>query len=467
MQSLVSSSWSTTPRMLGTVRDRPSATPYMNELAGLPTELLLSTTDFLPVDDWICLSLCNRRLFAIYHRRYNSTKLSREMRLSVLGRLERDRPQYFICYTCLILHKYDGSEFFGLSGPSTHQSCPLPCFSDIPVGLTLRREYDYPFRVLRTFQFLDIQLVMRRFYLGDPFGTSIEALSYTQVRVQPEISPCPEITSIFSTDAQICSEQPALYFRIQQVMVAPISKSQLLLYISSDTYDLGPQQDMFICMHMQFHREDKAVNPVVLAYHNGEKNPGSNFNCHYCNTDARIEIREHGSYVALILTTWINLGSGLTPDDRRWKIHSHGNLLMRCNSTELKDTPRVSFENASPLSLEALLLRNLSYIKDKRYRQIMQPLSRHHWNGRGVWYLPSIPSSPSSSSIPSSPSSPSIPSSPSSPSIPSSPSSSSIPSIPSSPSIPSLPSSPSLPSEPEEISSRASCWSQLLWFLPT
>ncbi|CAG8004134.1 unnamed protein product [Penicillium salamii] len=422
MQSLISSGWSTTPRMLGTVRDRPSATPYINELAGLPVELLLSTTDFLSVDDWICLSLCNRRLFAIYHRRYNSTQLSREMRLSVLGRLERDRPQYFICYICLILHKDDDSEFFGLSGPFTHQSCPLPCFPNVPIGLKLRRESDYGFGSLRKFQFLDIQLAMRRFYLGDPFGISTEALSYTQVKVQSETSPCPEITSIFSTDAQICSEQPALYFRIQHVMVAPSNKSRLLLYVSGSPYERGPQRGMFICTHMQFDGWDEVMNPVVLAYHSGEKNPSPNLNCHYCNTDARIEIREHGSYVALILTTWINLGSGLTPDDRRWKIHSHDGFLMKCNSTELKESPRVSFENASPLSLEALLLRNLSYIKDQRYRQIMQPLSRHHWEGRGVWYLPSIPSSPSS---------------------------------------------PSLPSEPEEISSRASCWRQLLWFLPT
>lgn len=394
MQSHISSSWSTTPRMLGTVRDRSSATPYMNELAGLPIELLLSTTDFLPVDDWICLSLCNRRLFSIYHRRYKSTELSREMRLSVLGRLERDQPQYFICYTCLILHKYDGSEFFGLSGPFTHQSCPLPCFPDIPIGfklpdvpveLKLRRESIHFFKVLRTFQFLDIQLVMRRFYLGDQFGTSIEALSYTQVRAHPEDPTCSGITSIYSTDAQICSEQPALYFRTQHVMVAPSSKSQLLLYISDNFCHMGPQRGMYICPHMQFDYQDEAVNPVVLAYHNGEKNPGSNFNCRYCNTDARIEIRELGSYVALILTTWINLGSGLTPDDRRWKIHSHDGFLMKCNSTELKDSPRVLFENASPLPLEALLLRNLSYIKDQRYRQIMHPLSQHHWRGQGVW----------------------------------------------------------------------------------
>ncbi|CAG8924129.1 unnamed protein product [Penicillium salamii] len=396
MQSLISSGWSTTLRMLETVRGRPSATPYTNELDNLPVELLLSTTDFLSVDDWICLSLCNRRLFAIYHRRYNSTQLPREIKLSVLGRLERDRPEYFICYTCLILHKDDGSEFLGLNpNPFTLQSCPLPCSPKVRIGLLLRN-----FDCARDFQFLEIQLAMRRFYLGDPFGTSSEALSYTQVTVRSEIS---NITSIFSTDAQICSEQLALYFRIQHVMVVPSNEWRLLLepFCSS----IFAHMKSFPCQHMESHRWDpsyrwdQVMNPVRLAYLSGEKNPSSDLSCHYCNTDARIEIREHGSCVALILTSWINLGSGLTPDDRRWKIHSHDGFAMKFKPTELKESPRISFENASPLSLEALLLRNLSYIKDQRYRQIMQPLKlQYYWEDWGIWYLPGIPSSPSSPS---------------------------------------------------------------------
>ncbi|CAG7974369.1 unnamed protein product [Penicillium salamii] len=389
MQSLISSGWSATPRMLGTVRDRPSATPYTNKLAGLPVELLLSTTDFLSVDDWICLSLCNRRLFAIYHRRYNSTQLPKEMKLSVLGRLERDLPQYFVCYDCLILHKDDGSGFLGLSDPFTQQSCPLPCYPNSPIRLILQSSCG--FDSLRKFKFLDIQQVMRRFYLGDPFGTSTEALSYTQVKVRHAR---PDMTSIFSTDAQICSEQPALYFRIQHAIVVPGKEWRLLLQIVSS---------MVICTHMKHSCE--VMIPVRLAYRSGGKNSSSDFNCHYCNTDAHIEFRKHVSWVALILTTWINLGSGLTPDDRRWKIHTHRGTHFRCDSTELKDSPRVFFENASPFSLEALLLRNLSYIQDQRYRQIMQPVppDPRDFGGFDAWYLPSIPSSPSSPDLPSEP----------------------------------------------------------------
>ncbi|KAJ5503577.1 hypothetical protein N7463_006451 [Penicillium fimorum] len=48
---------------------RLSEIPKQNTLADLPIELLLSIADFLLLVDVICLSLCNRRLFATFHLR--------------------------------------------------------------------------------------------------------------------------------------------------------------------------------------------------------------------------------------------------------------------------------------------------------------------------------------------------------------------------------------------------------------
>ncbi|KGO71307.1 hypothetical protein PITC_062720 [Penicillium italicum] len=57
-------------------RTPPSEIPKMNTLAGLPVELLLSITDFLPLDDRICISLYSRRLIAIFNHRTNLARLS-------------------------------------------------------------------------------------------------------------------------------------------------------------------------------------------------------------------------------------------------------------------------------------------------------------------------------------------------------------------------------------------------------
>lgn len=191
----------------------PSEIPKLNTLTGLPIELLLSITDFLPLDDWICISLCSRRLFAIFNHRVNSARPSGKDKLPVLRRLERDLPKYFICHVCHILHKFDGSECFGLSGSVLElKNCPLRCLPRWRKEreLELRGQARLWFHVRHRIFFLHLQLAMRRFYHGEQFGISTEALSYTQARTHPEESSCPEITSLFSTDAQICPETPGL-----------------------------------------------------------------------------------------------------------------------------------------------------------------------------------------------------------------------------------------------------------------
>lgn len=98
--------------------------PKQNTFAGLLVELLLLIADFLPWEDVSCLSLCNRRLFAIFHPQNRSVQPSGREKVSFLIRLERDLlPTYFICHVCNLLHKYDASLDLAVVDPV----CPLPC----------------------------------------------------------------------------------------------------------------------------------------------------------------------------------------------------------------------------------------------------------------------------------------------------------------------------------------------------
>lgn len=97
----------------------------MTTLSGLPPELLLSISDYLPLVDRICLSLCNWRLLELTRRQ---TKwLSSQDKFVVLTRLENDLPEYFACAICNLLHRYDGSESFGLSGLPDKRTSQPPC----------------------------------------------------------------------------------------------------------------------------------------------------------------------------------------------------------------------------------------------------------------------------------------------------------------------------------------------------
>lgn len=108
----------------------------------------------------------------------------------------------------------------------------------------------------------------------------------------------------------------------------------------------------------------------------------------HCHTDFRIEMCEYGTELALIITTWFNLGDGLSPDDPRWKRHAglayplHTSKVGR-SPWNVKNTPRVFFENASPRSLAALRDCNLSYLKNERYKKVMYKTGLE-----GLWYTP-------------------------------------------------------------------------------
>jgi hypothetical protein len=83
MQSLLDICSPVVSRLRGR-RTPPSEIPKLNTLAGLPVELLLSITDFLPLDDWICISLRSRRFFAIFNHRTNSARPSGKDKLPLL-----------------------------------------------------------------------------------------------------------------------------------------------------------------------------------------------------------------------------------------------------------------------------------------------------------------------------------------------------------------------------------------------
>jgi hypothetical protein len=133
---------------------------------------------------------------------------------------------------------------------------------------------------------------------------------------------------------------------------------------------------MSICPHIVYLQRDELLDAVVFAYLDGEKNPCSTRTFDQCNTDFRIEVCEYGSYLALVLTKWIDLGPGLTPDDPQWKVHCREDRAVTLDPKDRAGSPRVSFENASPQSLGELLSRNLSYLKDQRYREVMHQLSQ-------------------------------------------------------------------------------------------
>lgn len=207
---------------------------------------------------------------------------------------------------------------------------------------------------------------MRRFHYGPKSGISADSLSYTQVRQHPIKSAHPDTISLFSIEAQICPEPLGLYVRMQDIV---LFRTRDELIYAPNHRALDP---LIIC---DDHRLLGIIRPLVQLLHREEKVPFAD-TCQICNTDYQIEISEFDSKIALIITRWVNLGRGLTPDHPMWKIHAcfpaggHG-LLDRGDPEHFLQSPRICFEDMATQSIDDLRSRNLSYLRDQQYKRVM------------------------------------------------------------------------------------------------
>ncbi|CAG8908261.1 unnamed protein product [Penicillium egyptiacum] len=346
--------------------------PKPNTLNGLPVELILLISDLLSPEDILCLSMCDHRLFGALSRKRNFLPLVASDKLPFLHRIERDLPGYFVCHCCFLLHEFDGSERFAMSGIRLEWRSRLPCVSGWKwetVGLEMRI-HNLMLHTDYRLYFLQLQLVMRRFYCGDQFGLSTESLHHTQVIEKAEE------TILFSIEARICLEQIGLCLRIQDIMLVEDRKLDLVAPKKS----ILPPLFFWICGHLSHLKLLVLVQSMLSTYVPGNSTLLLRSSCDKCKTDFDLELREDGDDLALILTRWINLGPGLSPNDPQWKAHSRTLGYMEPDTVELDMavSPRVSFETACDISKETLRSRNLSYLKVKRYKELMRQIRGYH-----------------------------------------------------------------------------------------
>lgn len=365
--------------------------PKQTMLAGLPSELLLLVAEFLFWEDVACMSLCNRRLYATFCLWINSMPRSRNGKLYLLTRLERDLPCYFTCYVCHILHKFDASQkhWAGTLTVTDHQRANKR-IND------LSRWFDEVFRLSPIVRYKSycrhVELIRTSMNYGRLFGFSIDSVTHTGVNLHNMNmkSTGPHITSLYSTDAQICSSsEPSclrVIVRVQQIMFVQ-HHQRYLMYCDPNGRDIKspPLSMSTICEHLSMDEFADIVNSTLRAYHNGEKSPSSSHTCasNECDTNYRIEICECETDPALVITTWFQLGPDLSPNDSQCNSHSMdytqtsaGTGKVNLERCDTKVGVRVCFENFNTLQS-----RNLSYLKNQRYKEVMHedPLLRNRW----------------------------------------------------------------------------------------
>ncbi|KAJ5732696.1 hypothetical protein N7493_004177 [Penicillium malachiteum] len=404
----------------GVVIEKPKA-----NLGELPLEILELITNHLVQLDITCLALCNHWLFrcfssAMVRKYYTREKYENWAFKELLHRLNNSEARVFLCYSCNRLHRVQD-----VSLPGSVSTEP-GCFSQRKTKYHSRyltqpiRLIEFPCYTDYKFHFVHLQLAMREiyhrdFYDGPGFGIPVESFFYTEVSTGPigrknptsleqQISNISTETTksaertLLSVDARIFKDgrNPSLCLRIQELaLVEPQDTNKLIP---------GPDDHIRICWHVRSGSTeiDDLVRMMVQRFRNGKR--GSSLveqnRCSQCNTSWKIQVREveveaRQKSVCLVITRWIDLGSGKSPEDPRWRsfIESRNTL----SNGHIVSDPRVRFEKDSVqalgreivLSEEAIFWKNVGLFSGDRYRHVMVQLDASRWclsaNGDGLY----------------------------------------------------------------------------------
>ena len=334
----------------------------------------------LPLSDAASFASVNHRLSVLigptYWPRLCKTAVATGHREQFLSTLARDLPSWFYCHSCSHLHPRDR---VGPPGPLNQPSKRLPCFptsSYAPLSLLMHVSGGIFFY---SFTFHHLQLAMLRHHLGSGYGISTNELSFISVDDFGESEPGGKITALLSVDARVCAQPARLCLRIQTWAV---------LHTRDQDMALEKSKCVWVCCHSATNNDELLqLIRLSLDEHStrAEKTQRPNFlKCRSCNFVSQLEVLDTVSDgLAVVITKWLDLGSGLTPMDPKWRIFAAAFQVGHQESEEAGEAEQcmMDFEKEEELGQQALTARNASYLIDQRYKNI---ISKRFY---GVWIL--------------------------------------------------------------------------------
>ena len=317
-------------------------------LEDLPYELIQLVASFLPTGSAASLALCNRSMTRILGTHYwegLKCHSQGEQRKRFLFALERDLPNYFFCHYCSKLHHKDAPGFPNRSLLPQEQ---LPCYQ--AYGTICFQAYGY------SLSFQHVQLALKRYRLGPEHGFDLDVLSHTQVYARCHHS----LTRLKSIEPRFMYGQ--IFVRTQHWLLMRNGND-----IDGVKFEFGP-----ICPHLNGVRRLSRVSLLLdckFSHLSDQKDCArctGMTQCRYCPMEFQIDVAEIGDKgTAVILTQWLTLGGGLTPEDPSWWRHISGRLQV--DSWPIKVLPgsiRAIFEEGNGLCFDGLNAKHAKMLHD-------------------------------------------------------------------------------------------------------
>lgn len=289
-------------------------TPGMTMLSiieELPAEVLLSITDFVCTVDAACFSLSSRSvLYKVGTSSWSKLRTSTSRRQTFLSRLAKDSKEYICCFPCGKLHL--ASEI----GSADQRDDPwnkLRCTEFPGLGESqyhLFRTNDSRCGYQLTFQHVQAYMLHHRNGAGP--GTPLDTLWFREVLHRSDNN----TTSLLTVEPAIMQDQ--LHLRIQQWLLVPRAAAAV---------KRRPNHDLDICRHISGVLLFNHPRLINKRFSKGKKSLPADgerrerrFQCNICNVEFHAftkDLGEHGK--ATVVTKWVNLGSGHTPEDDLWR----------------------------------------------------------------------------------------------------------------------------------------------------
>ena len=279
-----------------------------SSLGSLPLELILHIAQFLPPESTLSFCLCCWPIYSTLKSQYvKIIKDDQQLdRYKFLTLLERDLPDYILCYYCRRLHAIKKAhQYFYNNRQYYNRGDLLPCCQVDSNNMTSSN-------IHCAFSFTVFHMTMKLYRQGSDYSKLLKLLSH-QSRAYVDSS----YSTIEKRSASSKIADGSLFIREQRRFIMPPIQP---ITISENII-------LTICRHILFsswgyygHRD---IMDIVRwresrSYQNGNRL----IKCKYCFTEFRTDFKELGKRGnALYVTKWQDLGHGLSPLDPKWQSH--------------------------------------------------------------------------------------------------------------------------------------------------
>ncbi len=348
-------------RLMPLQRKTPATSgPFDN----LPLEITQHIASCLPVSAAAAFALCNHYLCQAVGTQYWMSlrePCEKEEWQAFLQLLDRDMPDHLFCHRCARLHlptrpgmdEWKHSEL-------TNRRWERQCFKED----SRARAHDY-FPV--SFGFEHIQMAMKFHRLKLDVKKYLGALAC----VKKKTSKLPNLEMF---EARIVSDE--MITRTQHWSLMPVGQVCEWSQASYPCLRVCPHLDSFaspgrgnILPYLLYCRVEhirKGQNPCGVC--TGLKQ------CQYCPTEMQIDVKVfEGRGIALVVTKWLAVGTGMSPSDPKWRSHLYDEnhrpvfqrLSFKAGSIQKAFEQPSKFDFESPLTpkIEKQLLRREAWTR--------------------------------------------------------------------------------------------------------